>query len=63
MKILQSRSFEQKTKKFSSAKKKELDRQVKLIVEDPIIGVEKRGDLRGVYAHKFKRKAIEHLLS
>ncbi len=63
MKILQSRSFEQKTKKISSAQKKELDRQVKLIVEDPIIGIEKRGDLRGVYVHRFKIKAIEHLLS
>ena len=63
MKILQSRSFEQKTKKFNRAQKKGLDRQVKLIVEDPIIGIEKKGDLRGVYVHKFKIKAIEDLLS
>ncbi len=63
MKILQSRSFEQKTKKFSRAQKKELDRQVKLIVKDPMIGIEKKGDLRGVYIHKFKIKTIEYLLS
>ena len=63
MKILQSRSFEQKTNKFSRAQKKELDSQVKLVVEDPIIGIEKKRDLRGVYVHKFKIKAIEYLLS
>lgn len=63
MKILQSRSFEQKTKKFNKAQKEELDRQVKLIVEDPIIGIEKKGDLRGVYIHKFKLKTAQYLLS
>ena len=63
MKILQSRSFEHKTKRFSRAQKIELDRQVKFIVEDPMIGVEKKGDLRGVYIHKFQIKTIEFLLS
>jgi len=63
MKTLQSRSFEQKTKKFSRAQKKDLDGQIKLIVEDPIIEIEKKGDLRGVYVHKFNIKTIEYLLS
>ena len=63
MKILQSRSFEKKVKKFNKAEKKALDNQILKIVENPFIGVEKKGDLRGVYVHKFKLKTIQYLLS
>ena len=62
MKILQSRSFERKVKKFSKRQKLQLDEQVKLIAEDPTIGSEKKGDLRGIYVHKFKIKTIQYLL-
>jgi mRNA-degrading endonuclease RelE of RelBE toxin-antitoxin system len=54
MKIFQSRSFERKVKKFSKAQKSQLDKQVKLILKDPTIGIEKKGDLRGIYVHKLK---------
>jgi mRNA interferase RelE/StbE len=63
MKVLQSRSFERKVKKFSKARKLQLDSQVKLILEDPAIGIEKKGDLRGIYVHKFKLKTIQYLLA
>ena len=63
MKIFQSRSFEKKVKKFNKAEKKALDNQILTIVENPFIGVEKKGDLRGVYVHKFKLKTIQYLLS
>jgi mRNA-degrading endonuclease RelE of RelBE toxin-antitoxin system len=63
MKVLQSRSFERKVKKFSKSQKLQLDKQVKLIVEDPTIGTEKKGDLRGIHVHKFKIKKIQFLLS
>jgi len=63
MKIFQSRSFEQKVKKFSKAQKSQLDRQIKYILEDPIIGTEKKGDLQGIYVHKFKLKTIQYLLA
>lgn len=63
MNIFQSRSFEQKVKKFSKAQKSQLDKQVKLILEDPAIGIEKKGDLRSVYVHKFKLKTIQYLLA
>jgi len=63
MKIFQSRSFEQKVKKFSKTQKSQLDKQVKRILEDPTIGIEKKGDLRGVYVHKFKLKTIQYLLA
>lgn len=63
MKIFQSRSFEHKVKKLSKAEKKTLDNQIRKIVEDPFIGVEKKGYLSGVYVHKFKLKAIQYLIS
>ncbi|MBW1815328.1 MAG: type II toxin-antitoxin system RelE/ParE family toxin [Deltaproteobacteria bacterium] len=55
MKILQSRSFERKVNKFSKQDKNVLDKQVVKITENPSIGAEKKGDLRGVYVHKFKK--------
>ena len=63
MKILQSRSFAQKVKKFSKSQKLHLDKQVRLILKDPTIGTEKKGDLRGISIHKFKLKTIQYLLA
>ncbi len=63
MKILQSRSFEKKVKKFNKQEKEVLDEQVKQIIKNPLIGTEKKGDLRGVFVHKFKIKVIQYLLS
>jgi mRNA interferase RelE/StbE len=63
MKILQSRSFERKVKKFSKQEKSVLDKQVIKIAENPSIGTEKKGNLRGVFVHKFKIKTIQYLLS
>jgi len=63
MKILQSRSFERKVKKFGKQEKKALDKQILLIAENSSVGAEKKGDLRGVYVHKFKIKNTQHLLS
>ena len=63
MKILQSRSFERKVKKFGKQEKKTLDKQILKIAENPSVGVEKKGDLRGVYVHKIKIKNIQYLLS
>lgn len=63
MKILQSRSFERKVKKFGKQEKKTLDKQILKIAENPSVGVEKKGDLRGVYVHKIKIKNTQYLLS
>ena len=63
MKILQSRSFEKKINKFTKQEKKTLDEQVLKIVDNPAIGSEKKGDLRGVYVHKFKITRTQYLLS
>ena len=63
MKILQSRQFERKVKKFTKQEKKSLDKQILKIADNPAIGSEKKGDLRGVYVHKFKIKHTQYLLS
>ncbi len=63
MKILQSRSFARKVKKFSKTQKLQLDEQVKLIAENPAIGTEKKGDLRGIYVHKYNIKTTQYLLA
>ncbi len=63
MKIYQSRLFEKKVKKMSKAEKDALDREVRNIAENPNVGEEKKGDLKGVFMHKFKLKTILHLLA
>lgn len=63
MKIYQSRSFEKKIKKFNQKEKNELDNEIKNIAQNPSIGIEKKGDLRGVFVHKFKIKTTQYLLS
>ena len=63
MKIYQSRTFENKIKKFSMQEKEILDEEIKKIAGNPLIGEEKKGDLRGVYVYKFKIKSIQYLLS
>jgi len=63
MKIYQSKLFEKKIKKMSKAEKTALDREVKSIAENPNVGEEKKGDLKGVFVHKFKLKTNLYLLA
>jgi len=63
MKIIQSRTFEKRVRRFRKQEKKILDQQVRRIVSDPGVGQEKRGELRGVFVHKFKIHATQYLLS
>ncbi|MHB8091761.1 MAG: type II toxin-antitoxin system RelE/ParE family toxin [Syntrophales bacterium] len=63
MKIYQSRSFENKVKKFSQKEKTELDIEIKKINNNYLIGTEKKGDLAGILVHKFKIKTNLYLLS
>jgi mRNA-degrading endonuclease YafQ of YafQ-DinJ toxin-antitoxin module len=63
MKIYQSRSFEKKVKKFNEKEKYELDNEIKQIIQNPLIGTEKKGDLRGVFVHKFNLQNQMYLLS
>ena len=63
MKIYQSRSFENRVKKFNQNEKNDLDNEIKKIAQKPSIGTEKKGDLRGIFIHKFKIKTTLYLLS
>jgi mRNA interferase RelE/StbE len=63
VKILQSRSLERKVSKFTKAQKKKLDGEIRKIVNNPSIGSEKKGDLRGVFVHKFKIHTLQYLLA
>ena len=63
MRILQSRSFERKVKKFTKSKKRKLDVEIRKIVDNLSIGSEKKGDLRGVFVHKFKIHTLQYLLA
>ena len=63
MRVIQSRSFERKVKKFTKSDKKKLDDHIRKIIDNPSIGTEKKGDLRGVYIHKFKIQTLQYLLA
>lgn len=63
MKIYQSRSFVKNAKKMSKPEKEVLDKEVKKIAENSAIGEEKKGDLKGVFVHKFKHKTTLYLLA
>ena len=63
MKIYQSRSFEKKAKKLNEKEKYELDNEIKQIIQNPLIGTEKKGDLRGIFVHKFNLQNQLYLLS
>jgi mRNA-degrading endonuclease RelE of RelBE toxin-antitoxin system len=63
MKIYQSRSFAKKIKRFTKPEKLILDQELKEIIKNPLIGTEKKGDLKGVFIHKFKIKSLQYLLA
>lgn len=63
MKVYQSSSFAKTVKKFEKKQKLELDTEIKKIIQDPSIGSEKKGDLRGVLVHKFEIQSTLYLLS
>ena len=63
MKIYQSSSFAKKVKRLTKYEKSTLDGEIKKIIKHPEIGTEKKGDLRGVFVHKFKIKSLQYLLA
>ncbi len=63
MKVLQSRSFAKKVKKLNKSEKSKIDDQIRSIIQNPDIGIEKKGDLKGIFVHKFKVKTIQYLLA
>ena len=54
MKVLQSRQFAKAVKKLHVNEKSDLDKAVQLLMQDPLIGDRKSGDLGGIRVYKFK---------
>ena len=48
---------------MSKSEKDSLDHEIRKIAGEPNIGEEKKGDLRGVFVHKFKVKTTQYLLA
>ena len=63
MRVVQSRLFAKIARRFRKQEKQVLDKQVRAILDNPRIGQEKRGELRGVFVHKFKMHATQYLLA
>jgi hypothetical protein len=63
MAIYQSKSFAQKGKKMRKPGKEILDQEVQRIAQNPSIGEEKKGDITGVFVHKFKTETAQYLLT
>ena len=63
MKVIQSPSFAKRIKKFEKSKKDQLDHQIRKIIDNPTIGGEKKGDLKGIFIQKFKIDKLQYLLA
>ena len=63
MKVLQSGRFSRKVKKLNKGEKAALDRAVKKIINDPMLGQAKKGDLLGVSVYKCKHSTNLLLLA
>ena len=63
MTIYQSNSFAQKVKKMLKQEKELLDQEVLKISQNPSLGEDKKGDLAGVFVHKFKINTTQYLLA
>ena len=61
--ILVTPSFARVLKKLHSQEKAVLDAAVQAVASDTALGEEKRGDLSGVFVHKFKLNKQETLLA
>lgn len=54
MKILQTNSFKNTAKKLHKKQKLDLDSAIRILVENPLVGELKKGDLSGIRVYKFK---------
>ncbi len=63
MRIIQSPLFDRTVKKFPKNEKKTLDREIRNILNNPMIGERKKGDLKNIFVHKYKISDRQYLLS
>ena len=53
MEVVQTRQFKQVVKKLTPKQKKELDEAVKIVMNNPTVGDQKKGDLNFLWVYKF----------
>ena len=53
MEIFQKTEFKKSYKKLHQNQRAAVNEEIKKIIENPNIGVEKVGDLKGIFVHKF----------
>ena len=63
VRVLQSAAFARSYKKLHHNRKLDVDAAVEKIVQDPLVGEPKRGDLAGTYVYKFKSQTQLMLLA
>jgi len=63
LQVSASPSFNRVAKKLRERDKKTLDEAIKAILQNRQLGEEKKGDLAGVFVHKFKLNGQETLLA
>ncbi len=54
MRVLQTSSFSKTVKKLKPNQKQDLDAAIRVLIEDPALGEQKKGDLSFLRVHKFK---------
>ncbi|MSP28811.1 MAG: type II toxin-antitoxin system RelE/ParE family toxin [Methylococcales bacterium] len=54
MQIVQTRQFKHSVKKLPLNQKKELDAVIKIIMNNPCVGQQKKGDLDFLWVYKFR---------
>lgn len=63
MKIQQTLSFKSKVKKLNKNQLLDMEKAIKIICENPMIGIKKKGDLAEVYVYKFNMNKMLQLLA
>ena len=63
MKIFQSLKFRQAYKKLFKNQKSAVNEEIKKFLQNPLIGEEKKQDLREIFVHKFKINSQLYLLA
>jgi len=63
MNVIQSPQFARKIKKFHKKQKETLDIHIRKVIDNPQLGQEKKGDLKGIFVYKFKIQYIQYLLA
>jgi mRNA interferase RelE/StbE len=61
--VVQSAAFARSYKKLHHNRRVDVDAAVEKIVQDPLVGEPKRGDLAGTYVYKFKSQTQLVLLA